>query len=228
MLGGRPQGPKLPVLAEIAGPDPGRERVWSLRREDLERLDAPRREIESRRAVLVSGGEEETGVLAVALAGAAAADGRRTVLLECDLARPRLAADLGLAAAPGLHEYLRWEATATEVLQPLALAGPAAAGAREPLVCVAAGREAPDPVTLLGLQSFRHMAEKLRRAYELVVIWGPPLAAGPASLAAPAAEADAVLAALPPERASRRAMRAVRGELRRLPVDPLGAVLVGG
>ena len=66
--------------------------------------------------------------------------GRRTVLVECDLARPRLAADLGLAPGPGLHEYLRWEAEAAEILQPLVLAGPAAAGAGEPLVCIAAGR----------------------------------------------------------------------------------------
>ncbi|MEZ5078099.1 MAG: hypothetical protein R2725_11730 [Solirubrobacterales bacterium] len=224
MLGGRP---KLPVLAEIAGPDPTRDRVWSLRRADFERLDAPRRRIESLGSVLVSGGEEETGVVAIALAGAAAAAGRRTVLLECDLARPRLALGLGLAEAPGLHEYLRWEATATELLQPLALGGAAAAAAPEPLVCVVAGRQAADPATLLGLQSFRHMAEKLRHAYDLVVIWGAPLGAGKATLGPLAAEVDGVLVALPREATSRRAVRAVRGELRDLPAAPLGAVVVG-
>jgi receptor protein-tyrosine kinase len=223
MLGGRP---KLPVLAAIAGPDPSGRAVWALRREDLERLDEPCEALAARRAVLVSGGDGETGVLAVALA-AAAARGRRTVLVECDLARPRLATDLGLAPTPGLHEYLRWETTAPEILQPLALGGPAADGAQEPLVCVVAGRQAPDPGTLLGLQSFRHMAEKLRHAYELVVIWGPPLDAGPAALGALAAEADGVLLALPPDATSRRSLRTIRGELRRLPAAPLGAVVVG-
>jgi receptor protein-tyrosine kinase len=227
MLGGRLGSPKLPVLAEIAGPDPSGRAVWALRREDLERLERPCDALVSQRAVLVSGGDEEAGALAVALAGAAAARGRRTVLVECDLARPRLALELGLTPTPGLHEYLRWEASAPEILQPLALAGPAADGAEEPLVCIAAGRQAPDPGTLLGLQSFRHMAAKLRHAYELVVIWGPPLAAGPAALGPLAAEADGLLVGLPPDATSRRTLRSIRAELRRLPATPLGAVLVG-
>jgi Mrp family chromosome partitioning ATPase len=219
--------PRLPVLAEIAGSEPGRERVWSLRRRDFERLAPLLERLAPTRAVLVSGTDEATTVLAVALAGAASAAGRRTVLVDCDLGRPRLAADLGLAEAPGLHEYLRWEATAPALLQPLALGGPAAAGATEPLVCIAAGREAADPVTLLGLGSFRHVAAKLRHAYELVVLAGPPLDADPAALAALAAEADGLLAALPANGSRRRAVRAARARLRRLPAPALGAVVVG-
>ncbi|MGV1048617.1 MAG: hypothetical protein ACOYD4_08875, partial [Solirubrobacterales bacterium] len=181
MPGGRA---RLPVLAEISGPSTGAERPWSLRREDLESLAAVRERLAGRRAVLVTGADESIRVLAVGLAAVAAAAGARTALLECDLARPRLAADLGLAQSPGLHEYLRWEATPPEILQPLVLAGPASGAAEEALVCISGGRGASDPVTLLGLQSFRHMSAKLRGAYELVVIVGPAREDGDGSLPA--------------------------------------------
>lgn len=216
---------KLPILAEISGPVAGTRGAWSLRGQDFERLGAVRERLGGHRVVLVTGADEPARVLAAALAGATAALGRRTALLDCDLARPRLAADLGLAQAPGLHEYLRWEATPPEILQPLMLAGPASAGASS-LVCISAGRGASDPRTLLGLQSFRHMAAKLRSAYELVILAGPAVDGGGDSLPALAAQADALLAAVVPGQPSGRQGRELRDVVRGLPVEPLGAVVV--
>jgi Mrp family chromosome partitioning ATPase len=217
---------KLPVLAEIAGPSGGEEPSWGIRERDFEALARPLAELDGTGDLLVTGGGEEQRVLAIALAAVAAAGGRRTILVECDVGRPRLAAELGLAAAPGLHEYLRWEAKAPELLQPIVLAGSAAA-AEEPLVCVAAGRAAADPATLLGLGSFRHMAARLREAYELRVMVGPPLGDGDAGLAAVAAEAEAVLLALPPQYGSGREAKSVGAVARKLGPRPLGTVLVG-
>jgi Mrp family chromosome partitioning ATPase len=218
----------LPVLAEIEGPAGGDSRVWSLRRRDYDQLRRLREPLESRRAVFVTGDGEAAGTLAIALAGAACAAGLRTVLLECDLERPRLAADLGLAESPGLHEYLRWEATPQEILQPLALGGAATAAASAPLVCVSAGRQAADARTLLGLGSFRHMTAKLRHAYDLLVLAGPGLDAEAPVLEPVAAQADAVLAAVSPAQSSRRQRRAVGAAVRGLPAPSLGAVVVGG
>jgi succinoglycan biosynthesis transport protein ExoP len=217
---------RLPVLAEIAGPSAGGSRAWSLRREDYEGLAALRERLQGHRAVLVTGDDDAALTLAISLAGAASASGCRTALLECELARPSLAAELGLAPSPGLHEYLRWEATAQQILQPLALGGPAARDG-EPLVCISAGRQAPDPRILLGLGSFRHMAAKLRSAYDLLILAGPALAAGPDALDAVAAQADAVIAATTPAQVSRGARRAAQAAVRRLPAAPLGAVVVG-
>jgi tyrosine-protein kinase len=220
---------RLPILGEIDGAAAGDSQIWALRRQDHEELAGLRERLgDRRRAVLVTGGDDAARTLAIALAGTASAAGHRTVLLECDLARPRVAADLGLPTTPGLHEYLRWEATAQQVLQPLALGGSAAAPAQAPLVCIPAGRQAPDPRPLLGLGSFRHMAAKLRRAYDLVVLAGPSLDADTTVLAAVAAQADAVIAAVDPAQASGRGRRRVGAALRRLPAPPLGAVVVGG
>jgi succinoglycan biosynthesis transport protein ExoP len=222
MRGGRR---KLPVLAEISGPADGSPRAWSLRRADLEALAPLQGALDDHRAVLVVGEEALAG--AIAFAGAASAAGRRTALLECDLARPRVAVELGLNPGPGLHEYLRWEATAAEVLQPLVLAGPAARGVTDPLVGVVAGRPAADAATLVKLESFRHALAKLRAAYELTVLIGPPLEAMAGLPETIAAQADAVLAAVARKGISGQAGRLLRAQVRRLPAEAIGAVVVG-
>jgi polysaccharide biosynthesis transport protein len=215
---------RLPVLAEISGPPEG-TRSWSLRRGDFAGLEKALTRLDGRRVVLVTGEGEAPPVAALGLASAALAAGRRTVLLECDLTNPRLAAQVGLAAAPGVHEYLRWEAEPTDVLQPVVLAGPAATGSTEPLVCVCGGRPASKTETLLGLQSFSHMIAKLRNAYELVVLTGPSVEEEPGPCGAAAAQADAVVAALPKAAVDSRSARKAIG---RLPVPALGAIAVGG
>jgi len=219
MLRGRT---RLPVLARVSGP-PEDARVWSLRQADFEALETALQRLEAQRVVLVAGEREAAPVAALALAAAAAASGRRTILVECDLAQPHLAAHVGLVAAPGLHEYLRWEAEPADVLQPVALGGPAANGSDDPLACVCGGRPASKAETLLGLQSFAHMIEKLRGAYELVLLSGPPPLEEPGPCLAAARQADAVVAATP---ASAVGDRALTKAIKRLPIPALGAIVV--
>lgn len=217
---------RLAVLAEIGTPTSSNGRAWGLRRSDLEALAEVRERLGERRVALVTGHEEAAPTVAVALAGVAAAAGVATVLVECNVERPRLAADLGLAAEPGLHEYLRWEAMPADVVQPLALAGSAAAPEAAALACVVAGRPGGSGRALLGLGSFRHMTAKLRAAYGLVVLLGPPLEGAGGALDAAAAAADCSIAALV-ERPNRRAAKANHEALAWLQVPPLGAVVVG-
>lgn len=217
MLRGRS---RLPVLAEIAGPAE-ESRAWALTGRDFEALREPLARLAEQPVVAMVGEGDEPALAAIALASAAAASGRVVILVECDLARPRLAAQVGLAQGPGMHEYLRWEAEPADVLQPVALAGPASATGGQ-LVCVCAGRPATKAETLLGLQSFAHMVAKLRAAYELVVLLAPPVLTEPAACLATAAQADATIAGLP--EASQRELRAA---VRRLPPSGLGAIAVG-
>jgi Mrp family chromosome partitioning ATPase len=216
---------RLAVLAEIGVPTSSNGRAWGLRRSDLEQLAAVRDKVGGRRVVLVTGAEAVAPIVAVALAGAAAAAGTPTALVECDVERPRLAAGLGLAPGPGLHEYLRWEATPADVVQPLILAGPVASPEAGALACVVAGRPGTAPRALLGLGSFRHMTAKLREAYELVVLLGPPLEGAGGALDTAAEQADCSIAALV-ERPNRRAAKANHEALSWLNAPPLGAVVV--
>jgi receptor protein-tyrosine kinase len=144
------------------------------------------------RVVALTGGEARSAV-AVGLATAAVAEARRAVLAEADLARPGLAGRLALAETPGLGEYLRGEAEAAALLQPLVLAGPVTESPVEQLVCVVAGRAAPDAEALLDSDAFRHAVARLRSAYELVVIEAPPDHRD-GSLLAVSAQADLTIA----------------------------------
>lgn len=217
---------RLPVLAEISAPPP-QARAWSLRRGDYASLGEVLPRLAERRVVLVAGEGEAPAVVTIALAAAASAANRRTIVVDCDLARPRLAAHLGLAPAPGLHEYLRWEAEPADVLQPVMLAGPAAAGTIEPLVCICGGRPATKAETLLGLQSFAHMVAKLRAAYELVLLVSPGVLEGPDAATAVAARADATVAGLLAHEAKDRSGREVRTAVNRLPAPALGSIAIG-
>lgn len=222
MLRGRA---RLPVLAEIAGPVEGK-RAWSLRRGDFEALGAVLPRLAEKRVVAVTGEGEEPVVAAVALASVAAAAGRRTILVECDLARPRLAAQVGLDPRPGLHEYLRWEAEPAGVLRPVAMTGRASAGTEGQLVCVCAGEAATEAEALLGLPSFSHVVEKLRGGYELILLTAPPALDERLAAVIVASKADAQLVAIGGGEGAGGSGRALRNAIRGLPAPVLGAVTV--
>lgn len=203
---------KPPVLAAIsAAPPPGEARAWRLRRSDYEALGSLLSKVDGVRVVLLTGAEEGKSAAAVGLATVATAAGRRAALVECDLARPTLAGDLGLRAAPGLNEYLRGEAAAPGILQPLILAGPASIGAGAPLTCVVAGASTPDGPGLLASESFAHAISKLRSAYDLVVVDGPPLGRGEDGLTGIAKHADATIACVAGAKAPRKSPVALAG-----------------
>jgi polysaccharide biosynthesis transport protein len=223
MLRGRS---RIPVLAEISGPVDGR--AWALRRQDFAGLTQLLPRLAEHRAVAVAGEGETTAVAAVAVAAAASASGRRTILVECDVARPRLAAHVGLSASPGLHEYLRWEAEPQGILQPVVLAGSATASAADPLVCVCGGRPATKAETLLGLQSFGHMVEKLRAAYELTILLAPPVLGESTAASAVISQTAATVAGLSAADAAKRAGRPIRRAINDLSASTLGAIAIAG
>ncbi len=164
---------KQPVLAEVPLRESASGRPGALGRAELGVFTELAGKLSSKGSVFLTGPARATSALG--LGAAATAEGRRVALLECDLAEPVLAATLGLSEAPGLHEYLRDEADANEILQPLVLAGPASGRATEPLTCIVAGEPEPQPVALLDSERCDHAVERLRRAYDLLVIAGPSL-----------------------------------------------------
>lgn len=164
---------KQPLLAEVPSSRNDSARPGALGREQLNAYAELASKLAKTGSVFVTGPSK--GDAALGLAAAATAEGRRVALLECDLAEPTLAGRLGLEPSPGLHEYLLEEAEASEILQPLVLAGPASGRATEPLACIVAGEPEPKPVALLDSERCDHAIERLRRAYDLLVIDGPPL-----------------------------------------------------
>jgi Mrp family chromosome partitioning ATPase len=186
------RGSKPPLLAEIPVREDAPSRPAALGRDELQAFSGLAQGLNGSGAVLTTG--PARSAVALGLAAAAVAQGRRVALLECDLATPALALTLGLDATPGLHEYLLGETGATQLLQPLTLAGPASGGASEPLVCIVAGTPEPAPVALLDSDRCDQAIQKLRRAYDLLAIVGPPLGKDAETLLALAEHADATIA----------------------------------
>ncbi|HEU4944142.1 MAG TPA: hypothetical protein VFT10_03185 [Solirubrobacterales bacterium] len=203
---------KQPVLAEIPAAEATSTRPGALGRAQLQAYAGLAARLAGSGSVFLTGPAKSE--VALGVAAAATAEGRRVALLECDLAAPTLARGLGLSPAPGLHEYLQDEADAAEILQPLVLAGPASGRATEPLTCIVAGQPEPEPVALLDSERCDHAIERLRRAYDLLVVDGPPLGEDPDSLRALAEHAAVTLAC------------GERGEIpKKMPVEATGVVL---
>lgn len=205
---------KPPLLASVPAPKSDTPRLGALGRAELDACAQLATALAGSRAVLATG--PARSAVALGLAAAATADGRRVALLECDLASPALAGLLGLSAAPGLREYLCGEAEASEILQPLVLAGPASGRATEPLACIVAGEPEPEPAALLDSDRCIHATGKLRRAYDLLVIDGPPVGPGSGPLRALADQVDATIVC-----GERSAIS------KRLPIPVAGLVLFG-
>jgi Mrp family chromosome partitioning ATPase len=213
-------------LAALAARPPSEIGSGTLRSEDLEAFSTISGAVGAG-PVLVTGAGDGPLAVATGLAAAAAAAGTRTVLLECDLVEPLLAGALGLSPAPGLQEYLRVEAEAPALLQPLVLAGPGTGRAAEPLVCIVAGASGVDGPASISSEHFRNAVAKLRSGYELVVLLGPPLGDVSGALATIAGEADSTLACVGPDLAEGRSGRRLAKGLRRLPARSARIVTYG-
>ncbi len=203
---------KQPVLTEVPAVA-GSGRAGALGRDALGAYRGLAETLGGADAVFLTGPARSR--VALGLAAAETAGGKRVALLECDLAEPELADRLGLDPTPGLHEYLGGEAEPSEILQPLVLAGPAAGGATEPLTCIVAGRHEPQPVSLLDSDRCDQAIERLRRAYDLLVIDGPGLDEDADTLSALAEHAAVTLVC------------GERGAIpKRLPIPVTGQVLI--
>jgi len=207
----RRRGSARRVLAEVPARQAAGARPGALGRGELEaysRLEAALADV---RVVLTTGPDRSR--VAVGLATVATAGGKRVALLEADLAAPSLAATLGLDPAPGFYEYLRGDVEPQGALQSLVLAGPAAAGAAEPLACIVAGESGPP--SLLDSERLRGAIDGLRTSYDLLVVAGLALDAELLGLVALAEVADATIAC--------GNVRELRG---RLPIPVTGLVSV--
>jgi Mrp family chromosome partitioning ATPase len=114
-------------------------------------------------AVLGAGAAE----LGLGLAAAASARGLTVIVVEADLAEPRLAELAGVPAAPGLGDYLRGDAGPRDVLRSAKSAG------GPPVVCLPAGEEGDGGAALLAAARFEALARRLPRVYDLVLLTGP-------------------------------------------------------
>lgn len=180
--------------------------------------------------------KEGKSTIAVMLAHANAAAGKRTLLVECDLRRPALAGRLGLNQAPGLSDYLTGRARPEDVVQTVpaipmgrsSLNGGSsvevgAAGPR--FVCITAG-SSPRPAELLASERFRAFLSQVRDAYDLVIIDTSPLLAVVDTLEL-LPLVDGVAICVRAARTTRDDAARIKDALARTKERPTGVVLTG-
>ncbi len=91
--------------------------------------------------------------------------GRKVVLLDCDLRRPRAHQALGAAQAPGVSNYLVGNMGSAEIIRETAHKG---------LDLISAGPVPPSPVDLLDSEAMSRLLEELDARYDNVIVDAPP------------------------------------------------------
>jgi polysaccharide biosynthesis transport protein len=109
---------------------------------------------------------EGKSTTALNLAAAIAQTGARAVLVDCDLRRPTLHANLGLPRTPGLRDVLTRKVPLADVVRP----GPIAS-----LFAVTAGATPDNPSELIGCEEMRLLLSALAKTYDWVIVDAPPI-----------------------------------------------------
>lgn len=126
-------------------------------------------EVERRIQVMVvtsSMAEEGKSTTAINLGLAFSDSGRKVLLIEGDLRRPRIAHYLGLEVAVGLTNVLAGEVGLESVLQPWG---------RADMTVMTSGTLPPNPSELLGSPAMSVLVAELRNDFDIIIIDTPPL-----------------------------------------------------
>jgi capsular exopolysaccharide synthesis family protein len=186
------------------------------------------------RTVLVTSGLGEAGKTTVAgsLAFALASAGRRTLLVDCDLRRPAVAARLGIDAQPGISDFLAGEASPHQILRTIQVAEPPSANGGGPdtqpvaLVAIPAGSSAPNGTELLGSRRFQDFLQQVVDTYDAVIIDSSPLLPVADSLEM-LPNVDAAVICARESKTTRDEALAVKTALARFPRLAVGLVITG-
>lgn len=151
---------------------------------------------------------------AINLAVAYAEQGRRVLLVDCDLRRPCLHRLSGRARDPGLVELLLGRSNEGEAVRPLG----------NDLWLLAAGAVTSNPPALLGSAPMHALLDRLVHDYDAVVLDCPPVLLG-ADAALVGAAAGGVLFVVRAGRTDRELAQHGLDQLRRVGAHVLGVVL---
>ena len=160
---------------------------------------------------------EGKSTIAANLARAAALSGSATLLIDADLRRPSVAANLGLPASAGLAEVLSGAADLSSVLMRDSFTGCDFLAGNTPI----SGAEA---LNLLSSRAMTNLIEKVRAAYDIVVIDSAPLlpVADPRVLVG---QVDGVALIVASELTARSAVQAALQETPGIETKILGVVM---
>ncbi|MGE5402092.1 MAG: GumC family protein [Ignavibacteriales bacterium] len=122
------------------------------------------------KTILITSGSPREGktVTAVNIAGSFAQSGRKTVLMDCDLRKPRIAKIFNQQKSPGFTDYIFENASYDEIIRPTEL---------KDMYYIASGTIPPNPSEILGSHEMSVFLQKLRADFDMIVLDSPPVLA---------------------------------------------------
>lgn len=125
---------------------------------------------DSIKTILITSSSPQEGktTSAVNIAGSFAQTGKKTVIVDCDLRKPRVHKVLNQFKAPGLVEYIFEKASYEDIIRKTEL---------EDLFLIPAGTIPANPSEILASAQFMKLIVKLKEDFEIIVIDSPPILA---------------------------------------------------
>lgn len=149
------------------------------------------------------------------LAICAAQQGKRVLIVDCDLRRPTVHKIFGLKKEPGVTDYLAKEAGPDVIVQKTQI---------ENLSTVARGKSSPNPSGMLSSERMREFVERVRDKYDLVFFDSPPCTAVADPLVL-ASVLDAVINVTKSGESPKKLVKIGINELDRVKANLIGVVL---
>ncbi len=131
------------------------------------RLQFSKLEDKPLKSILVTSSIPSEGktTVSVNLAGSFALTGKKTLILDCDLRKPRVHSLFNLERYPGLSDYLFSNCTLEEITRKTEL---------ENLFVISAGTIPPNPSEILGSAQMKKFMQKLEDIYDVIIVDSPP------------------------------------------------------
>ncbi|GBD87476.1 tyrosine-protein kinase YwqD [bacterium BMS3Abin03] len=122
------------------------------------------------KTILVTSAAPQEGktTLSVNLAGSFALTNKRTLLIDCDLRKPRVHSIFKTPRVPGLIDFLFGDVKLGEIIKQTEI---------ENLQYITTGTIPPNPAEMLDSDQMRNLLSKLRDVYDLILLDSPPIIA---------------------------------------------------
>lgn len=140
--------------------------------------------------------------------------GRRVILIDADLRRPRVHRALGISNVMGLSDVLRNHATIKDVAQPWGNSN---------LVVITSGSLPPNPAEVLSSNRMQEVLEELKTLADMVIIDSPPSLLADSSVLS--ARADGVLLVIQANKTQLNAAMTMIEQLKRVGARVVGVAL---
>jgi len=122
------------------------------------------------RTILVTSSMPSEGksFISTNLAASSAIAGQKTVLIDCDLRKPRAHSIFKMDKKPGISDYLVGDSTLEEIQKKTFV---------ENLTLISAGTIPTNPSELLGSNNMRKFLDELKEIYDIIIVDSPPMLA---------------------------------------------------